>query len=158
MSEVLAIEGVRRQVRELVDGTLEIKIQIEPRHKAAFLRLLPNIDMPVAIAPLALARPAEPMVEAPTESAPAVEPPVRVKGGELARLAGRLCNDPDFQDWIARQFGRANVDAAGAAGLVRAVCGIPSRACLDTDEKAASTFHEQIRKPFNAWSNGKESK
>lgn len=49
---MLAVPGTRRQIRELVDGTLEVKVHVEPRHKKAFLDLLGEIDMPVALAPL----------------------------------------------------------------------------------------------------------
>lgn len=56
MSESLAITGVRRQIRELVDGSLEIKIHIQPYDKKEFHRLFPEIDMPVAIAPLQVNR------------------------------------------------------------------------------------------------------
>jgi hypothetical protein len=52
MSLPTAISGTRRQVRELVDGTLEVKIHVEPRHKADFHALFPEIDSPVALAPL----------------------------------------------------------------------------------------------------------
>jgi hypothetical protein len=47
-----AISGTRRQARELVDGTIEVKIHIDPRFKAEFHAMFPEIDMPVAIAPL----------------------------------------------------------------------------------------------------------
>jgi len=52
--EPKAIAGVRKAVKELVDGTLRIQIDIEPRDKAAFHRLFPEIDTPVAIAPIQL--------------------------------------------------------------------------------------------------------
>jgi len=54
MSDNLAIAGTRKAVKELVDGTLRIQIDIEPRHKAQFHKLFPDIDMDVAIAPLDL--------------------------------------------------------------------------------------------------------
>ncbi len=47
-----AISGTRRTVKELVDGTLRVTVDIDPPQKAAFLKLLPEVDMPVAIAPL----------------------------------------------------------------------------------------------------------
>ena len=49
---ITAISGTRRQARELVDGTIEVKIHIDPRFKAQFHALFPEIDMPVALAPL----------------------------------------------------------------------------------------------------------
>ena len=47
-----AIAGTRRTTRELKDGTLVVVIEIEPNDKAAFLKLFPEVDMPVALAPL----------------------------------------------------------------------------------------------------------
>lgn len=52
LDEPIAIAGTRKAVKELVDGTLRIQIDIEPQHKAQFHKLFPEIDMPVAIAPL----------------------------------------------------------------------------------------------------------
>lgn len=52
MNDPTAISGTRRQVRELVDGTLEVKIHVDPRFKADFHKLFPEIDVPVALAPL----------------------------------------------------------------------------------------------------------
>lgn len=152
MSDALAIEAVRRQVRELVDGSLEIKLHVEPRFKAEFHRLFPNIDMPVALAPLSLQLSAE-SLRSEAAAAAEVAPP---RGGELARLAGRLCNDVEFQEWLAGNFAREKVDSNAAAALVRAICGVSSRAQLDSNADAAQTFHETIRKPFNEWVNGKE--
>ena len=52
--EPQAIQGVRKALKELVDGTLRVQIDIEPRDKAAFHKLFPEIDVPVALAPLRL--------------------------------------------------------------------------------------------------------
>lgn len=55
-----AVAGVRRAVRELVDGTLRVTLDIEPRDRAAFWGLFPDIDMPAALAPLRLDAPRDP--------------------------------------------------------------------------------------------------
>jgi hypothetical protein len=51
-------------MKELVDGTIRVQIDIDPPQRADFLRLFPSIDMPVALAPLVPQRsivpPAEP--------------------------------------------------------------------------------------------------
>lgn len=52
MNNIAAIEGVRRQFKQLSDGTLAVTIHIEPYRLEAFLSLFPEIDMPVALAPL----------------------------------------------------------------------------------------------------------
>ena len=50
--ESSAIQGTRKAIKEMADGTLRIQIDIEPRDKKLFHKLFPEIDMPVAIAPL----------------------------------------------------------------------------------------------------------
>lgn len=130
-----AISGTRRTFKELVDGTLRVQIDIDPEHRRDFLRLFPEIDTRVAIAPLQAQLP----------------PP---KGGELARLAGIFCSDPEFQLWLEERCEDTPAAAAGelgeerAAVIVRHLCGVQSRAELDSNPKAAVTFHEQIRKPW----------
>jgi hypothetical protein len=52
MKDNSAIAGTRKAIKEMVDGTLRIQIDIEPRYKSQFHELFPDIDMPVAIAPL----------------------------------------------------------------------------------------------------------
>ncbi|HFD86880.1 MAG TPA: hypothetical protein ENJ35_04295 [Gammaproteobacteria bacterium] len=52
-----AIAGTRKAFKELVDGTLRVQIDIEPRNKAQFHKLFPEIDMPIAIAPLKTGQP-----------------------------------------------------------------------------------------------------
>jgi hypothetical protein len=52
VSDAVAIQAVRRQTRELADGTLEVKLHVQPYHKADFHRLFPEIDTLVALAPL----------------------------------------------------------------------------------------------------------
>ncbi len=47
-----AVSGTRRSMKELVDGTIRVQIDIDPPQRADFLRLFPSIDMPVALAPL----------------------------------------------------------------------------------------------------------
>lgn len=56
MNDFSAIEGVRRQFKQLADGTLAVTIHIEPYRIEAFLSLFPEIDMPVALAPLRLGK------------------------------------------------------------------------------------------------------
>lgn len=52
MSDVLVVSGTRRAMKEMADGTIRVSIDVDPTHRAAFLKLFPNIDMPVALAPL----------------------------------------------------------------------------------------------------------
>ena len=81
----------------------------------------------------------------------AVEKP---KGGELAKWAGILCNDPLFWKWANLQYKDTflYVDKNHiAASYIRLICGIDSRVELDHNKEAAQTFREEIMKPFDEW-------
>lgn len=144
MASTRAVSGTRRAMKELVDGTLRVQVDIDPEHRRDFLRLFPEIDARVALAPLK------------PDAAPKVDD--GLKGGELAKLAGILCADGGFQAWIEAEFieelpAAADLplddDAERAAVILRHVCGIASRAELDHKQAAATIFHERIRKPWN---------
>lgn len=150
--DVAAVSGTRRQIKELVDGTLRVQIDIEPIHKGAFLKLFPEIDVPVALAPLrAVAIP------------PQQEPPTTLKGGPLATLAGRWCNEAAFHAWlqnhqpVAWNAAKESVDgdehglSGIAAQAIRMICGVHSRAQLDHDVHAKATFNRAIREPYRAF-------
>lgn len=49
---IAAVSGTRRSYKELVDGTLRVQIDIDPNFKNDFLKLFPEIDMPLAVTPL----------------------------------------------------------------------------------------------------------
>lgn len=73
------------------------------------------------------------------------------KGGELAKLAGRWCSDPEFWGWLAREANCQIQDAEKAAEVVRSMCLIDSRAKLDHDKFAATRFKVLIRDPYREW-------
>lgn len=131
-----AISGTRRAMKEMADGTIRVQIDVDPTCRTQFLQLFPNIDMPVALAPLR-ADFEQPKPSNSTELKP--------KGGELARLAGQLCQNPEFLEY-------GNYDSPEeAAADIRFACQIESRAELDHNPAAAAIFHESYRKPFLAW-------
>lgn len=135
-----AISGTRRAMKEMADGTIRVQVDIDPTCRTQFLQLFPNIDMPVALAPLR-ADFEQPKPSNSTELKP--------KGGELARLAGQLCQNPEFLEW--GDFSNESI----AADWVRETCGVDSRADLDHDLEAEARFHECIRKPFVEWKEGR---
>ncbi len=80
--------------------------------------------------------------------------PAEGKGGEIARVAGMMCQRTDFQRWVVLRSGLAPEGVSPdqhAAAFVRNQCGITSRARLDHDAQALVHFHEKVRKPFVAW-------
>lgn len=132
-----AISGTRRAMKEMADGTIRVQVDIDPACRAIFLQLFPNIDMPVALAPLR----ADFERQQPDTAPPGSDRP---KGGELARLAGIFSNNPTFQDWCEAG------SAEEAAEWIRRTCQVSSRADLDHDEEAQKLFHNLVRLPFVA--------
>jgi len=75
-------------------------------------------------------------------------PAQRLKGGELAKLAGMWSNEQAFWDWIAVIQENPCHGSADAAAFIRAVCGVDSRAQIDHDAAARAKFDRHIRKPY----------
>lgn len=139
-----AISGTRRQYKEMADGTIRVSIDVDPRFKKEFLELFPEIDTPVALAPLALD------FEKKEEDKP--------KGGPLSKSAAMLCDNPKFQQYCREQHcgGLPNspsekTDTDMAANVVRGHCEIQSRSELDHNPEAAKRFHELMRE-YRQWS------
>ena len=137
--ETKAVSATRRQMRELVDGTIEVKFHIDPRCRDDFLRLFPEIDKPAAIAPLV----------ADFEHKP------KEKIGSLCLLAVQFCKNPTFWEWLGidpevyRNRPSVGEEVAKANILeLLSETKIVSRKELDTNPEAARIFQEQIRQPF----------
>lgn len=93
--------------------------------------------------------------EMPVNQEPAA--PEAPKGGQLAKLAGMLCDQPEFWDFLNRSpmnGGQVIASAEDAANFVREVCGVASRAELDHNHYAAERFHMEIRLPYVRWKAG----
>lgn len=73
------------------------------------------------------------------------------KGGELAKLAGQFCNNPEFWKFLHAKHGWPCSMTEDAAKLIRNRCHINSRSELDHKPEAAAIFHEQFREPFVEW-------
>lgn len=78
----------------------------------------------------------------------------RAKGGPLAKLVGMWCKEPAFWVFLSRRFGQPVTDDQTAAEVVRRVCGVASRAELDSAGKAEATFHVRVRLPYMRWMQG----
>jgi hypothetical protein len=135
-----AIEASSVNVRTLVDGTLRITVDVEPRHAKDAFALFGAPGIPMALAAL---KPASHTKED------------KLKGGLLSQWCAMRCGEADFQRWISREFSgeRFHVklpmpDADRCAAVVRMVCKINSRAELDNDEAAEKRFNELIRHPW----------
>lgn len=142
MTDTTAISGTRRQYKEMADGTLRVQIDIDPQYKQQFLELFPQIDMPVALAPL----------RADFEQPKEEEKP---KGGPLSKSAAQMCENLNFEDFLLRKFyPNGGSTTESAADLLRRHCQITSRAELDHNPQAAKRFHELMRE-YREWNAGK---
>lgn len=143
-------------MKELVDGTLRVSIDIDPIHRADFFALFSRIDMPVALAPLVAnfeqIKPAEDKTT--SDLVPDLVPHDKPKGGELAKWAGILSNDSVFWEWANEVDDCLPLyNEADAAAYIRDACNIESRAELDHNPEAAKIFREMMRE-FDDWKNG----
>jgi hypothetical protein len=80
--------------------------------------------------------------EQPVQPEPTPEKP---RGGPLAVLAGRLCQDPEFWRFATTQCGialAAGQEANECAEWIRRACRVVSRAEIDSNPEATSAFHE----------------
>lgn len=87
--------------------------------------------------------------------------PERLKGGEWAKLAGMWCDDPEFWRWansstINGVFWHIN-NSSDAAGMVRELCSIDTRAKLDHSKSAWERFNVLIRGPYMKWMQARRS-
>lgn len=136
-----AISGTRRAIKELADGTVRVQIDVDAEHRRRFFELFPDIDMPVALAPL--------MGDF---EQPAQEKPKPAPLGPCALLAVRWCKEKWFFEWCAEMWPPAHpMKEADCRTLILDMCGVESRRDLDTDDEARETFHNTFRQPFMAW-------
>lgn len=71
----------------------------------------------------------------------------RVKGGPLAKLAGRWSNERAFLGWL-NAIGQPANTPRDAAEFIRARCRIESRAQLDHEAEARALFERYVRGPY----------
>lgn len=79
------------------------------------------------------------------------ETPVPVKGGPLARNAGRFCADSQYLDYLRAQG--LEPDAERARQYLLDYCQIDSRRLLDHDPAAAARYR-QIKRAVMDWAGG----
>lgn len=135
--EMVAIPCTRRAMRELVDGTLRVQIDIEPMFKQRFIQLMGEIDITLAVTPLLYA-PVPPDPEQPADEMS------RHTGwrdlGRLAQSAVVMCKDERFQKFAAEMSGEKELTEKVAAQFVKLQCKVSTRKELDTKDGAATRF------------------
>ncbi len=128
-----AVSGTRRAMKELVDGTIRVQVDIDPQCREDFLRLFPHIDTRIALAPLRSEHEQQ-----------------QQEVGALCKLACIWCKDSDFRQWLYAEHGGGHEFADNeetAAGLLKTLCGVESRKEIDTDHEAKAIFNT-IRHEF----------
>ena len=73
-----------------------------------------------------------------------------VKGGANSKNAGMLCQDPEFQRFVAGADPSIKATEEYAAKFVRTICGVESRAELDHDREALLRYHA-LKSDFIRW-------
>lgn len=138
----VGVAGVRRTMKELVDGTIRVQVDIDPQYRDAFLKLFPSIDMPVALAPLT----PEFMREVAVEEAPHTKDTSGWRElGSLCQSAIKLCEDAKFQMFASQHGARPGDPEDGAAGYLRTYCGVESRKDIDSSPEARAKFADMMR-------------
>lgn len=143
------IQATSRTVKTMADGTLRLTIDIEPGDAQGAFMLFGQPGAPVV-----LARLTQEAAQASLQKQIA-EP--EMKGGELAKWAGILCNDEQFHKWIdatvedSYQYVTNGTIQDDAKNFIAVTCGITSRRELDHNKQAGLTFREEIMAPFHEW-------
>lgn len=72
--------------------------------------------------------------------------------GPLCRSAVRLCEDPDFQRWVAvrRNWTPDQVTESAASTYIKEYCSVGTRKDLDTSEKGRRFFQEMMAQ-YRRW-------
>jgi hypothetical protein len=129
----------------MVDGTPRIILDLScSLSEVAAMGLTPG-------APFALARITNDASMQKPDANPETKDEPPSKGGINSKWAAMRCQEPVFWGFLNEQKFDGCEPVANteeAAHVVRSVCGVESRAELDTDAVAEQRFHELIRKPF----------
>ncbi len=138
-----AISAVRRQMKEMSDGTIRVYIDIDMHCKDDFLASYP-IDTPIAIARL--------NIEASTASAQqkTIEAD-KPKGGLLSQWLALRCKEPAFWEFINKQSHWIVDSEKSCDAWVKYQLEIQSKMEVDNDKYAEARFHSMIRLPYAQW-------
>lgn len=138
--ESAAIEATRGTIRELVDGTIRLTVDIDPINKTNFHKRFPDINMRIAIVPML-----EPHQ---IEQAEGESPPEYVE--RISKWAAMCCQHIDFQQYVA--FKRTtDATEQRAIEYIYDYCNIVSRRELDVHGSQASKLFRQLHAKFTKW-------
>lgn len=145
------IAGATGTLRTLVDGTVRLFIDFEPKDGKAVMGMFGAPGTPIAVARLRDGYGA-------AEGPPPAPTPAPAKSayrdlGPICREAIDLCGNPLFQEYIARPGvgPKWKPTADAAKGYILSMCNVDSRKDLDGVTGARELFIEHVRKPFHRW-------
>jgi hypothetical protein len=138
VTDKLALMGVIAKFTSLADGTTRYMIDVPQEYDIAAMH---RVGLKVALAQLGETTP------------PKAKPKQHFDELTPAQQAGILCNDPEFRDFLAEEYGGRPSDSASAAACVRDYCGIESRAALTENEAAAAKWRG-LMESYRSWQMG----
>jgi hypothetical protein len=139
-----AIEGVSVRVATLVDGTLRLTVDIEPRHAHAAFILFGAPHTPLAIS--ALLTDSQRAYKAEAERTKESEN--CVKGGPWAQWLALRCKELAFQAWLGCE------GEAETSEQARVLCACTSRAEIDGTPEVLDNFKRTILEPWREYCRG----
>lgn len=144
------ISAAAMRCKTLVDGTLQLIVNVEPTDAQAAFALFGRPGAPMALAALRPGHAAAGAAAAPAPPARAAAPKPPKADHALSKWVALRCRESVFWDWIRQTTWPATVIRGedDAAQWVRTTCQVESRAELDTDATAAERLHRLIRGPF----------
>jgi hypothetical protein len=137
-----ALLGACGTLRTMVDGTVRLQIDFEPKDRAAVMTAFGHPGTPVACVRLKDG-----------VSAKSSEKTAFRDLGPICKEAIDLCANPVFHEYINRPGvgPRWEPTPDAAKGYILAVCGVDSRKHLDTVDGARELFIAHVRNPFQQW-------
>lgn len=134
-----AVAGAVASMRIMVDNTVRVTIDFEPKDREAVMRIMGMVGRPVAVAALR-----DGFAKASDEPTPE-----RKKLGPLCQQAIDLCISHKFHEFIKTK-GPWKASEEAAKGFILGICGVTSRRDIDTNIDAARRFDE-MKREFTQW-------
>lgn len=104
-ADALAVVGTRRSMKELVDGTLRVQVDIDPQYRARFLSQFSEIGIAVGLIQLSLdATTGKAKPQAPQKPFGQQAKALRLSGFfRIPEVWKALGTDEEYREWVRRQ-------------------------------------------------------
>lgn len=140
------IEASSVSVKTMMDGTLRVTFDVEPRHAQDAFALFGSPGTPSALA--ALKTGAQASAEPDTGGAGGASAPAKTDK-PIARWLALRCKEPDFRAWLTEQGDFASpLDEDECRNVVCGWCEVGSRGDIDGNRGAEAKFQRHIRNPW----------